>query len=105
MIGVCRYLRKGSIQYLSGLAAVADHDDDIIGGDDAQAPVQSVGWMQIDGECSRAGQRRRDLLRDIAGFANADQDDLAPTFGQQLDRRIDLRPTRPRRRLLDGLGL
>ena len=77
---------RGEHQELVGLARVRQHDDDVVRSDHAEVAVARLGGMHE--ECRRAGrrERRRYLPRDVAGLADARDDDSAAAREHQLDR-------------------
>ena len=61
-------------------------DDDIVGGDHAQIAMRGLGSMHEVGRRAGAGQRRGQLAADVAGFADAGDNDPPVSVENQLDR-------------------
>ena len=68
----------------AGAAALGDQDTGVARGIDPQIAMHGLRSMEKDRRGSRAGQRGRDFLADVTGFADAADHDLTGVFQQQL---------------------
>ena len=76
---------RNQIEQLGGRAAFGDHQHGIAGLADSQVAVSRFGGMQKDRGGAGALERRGDLAGDVAGFAEAGDDQLAGMAENQLD--------------------
>ncbi len=58
--------------------------------DDSQIPVHGIDTVEDNAWRTRAGQRGGDLLTDIPGLANANDDEFSP-LSQSIDGQFDRR--------------
>ena len=76
--------RRQQLHDLVRLAALREHQHDIVGVDAAQVAVKGLGRMQKVGPRAGRGQRGGNLLPDQAGLAHAGDDHAALAGEQQL---------------------
>ena len=69
--------RGEHVEYLGGLAAVADEDHYILGSDDAQVTMHGLGGINKDGMRAGRGQGRGYFVGDDARFADSHQHQFA----------------------------
>ena len=79
---VLRQQRQDQIQ-LFGAAGVGDEHHHVVGADHAEIAVQRLGRVHEERRRAGAGQRRGDLLADMAGFADAGNHRFATAVEQQ----------------------
>src|SRR5262249_6686467 len=79
-------------------------DHDVVGGDHAEVAMARFGGMDEERGRARTGERRRDLARNVAGFADAGHHD-APTARLDDADRLDEALVQPRRECLHRLRL
>src|SRR5205814_3580557 len=96
---------RQKLQDLRRLAAVADDDDRVVAVNYPDAAVQRVRGVQEDGGRARARQRGGDLLRDVAGLADADRHEVAAAGGEETYGVLDRLARQPPGRPLAGLRL
>jgi hypothetical protein len=85
-------------QQLVVLARIGNGDQHVVAGDHAQVAMHGLGGMDEIGRGAGAGEGGGQLARDVAGLADAADDDAAATFQDQRDGGAELRPDAPRQR-------
>ena len=65
-------------------AGVGDGEDGVVGGNHAEVAVARFGGVDEESGRAGAGKRRRDFFADVAGFAEAGNDDVAARGEQQV---------------------
>ncbi len=81
--------RGQEIDQFIGLAAGAQREDGVAIGDDAEVAMHGIHGIEHHRGRTRAGERGGDFFADVAGFADADHDNLAAGVDhapQRLDR-------------------
>ena len=66
------------VEQFLGFARIAERDDEIAVIDNAEVAVEGVHAVENDAGGPGAGERGGDFAADVAGFADADDDELAP---------------------------
>ena len=84
-LGALTLDRGQDVENLHALAGVGDGDHHVVGRDHPEVAVTGFGRMHEEGWRSRAGQRRGDLAPDVAGLADAADDDAAAAGEDQAD--------------------
>jgi hypothetical protein len=80
------------------LARIGNRDQHVVAGDHAQVAVHGLRGMHEIGRGAGAGEGGGQLARDVAGLADATDDDAPATFQDQRDGGAELRPDAPRQR-------
>ena len=68
----------------SRFAGIRQREHDVRGRDHADVAVDRFGGVQEERRAARAGERRCDLVADVAGLAHAGDDDAARAGEQQV---------------------
>jgi hypothetical protein len=93
-----RFHQRHDGQQLVVLAGIGNGDQHVVAGDHAQVAMHGLGGMDEIGRGAGAGEGGGQLARDVAGLADAADDDAAAAFQDQRDRGAELRPDAPRQR-------